>query len=793
MAAFLFIFMLAAPGQVLAAPLSANVQTLEDTYSDVVYPNNNYGSSSELWTSASSGYYRYIYIKPNLSGYNGKLIVGGILYWYAYSTGASGGCSGGIVPVSSNWSEYGLTYNNSPTYNWSVGVWNLGLAAPAWTDAWFSADIGPIARYWNTNQYGLMMSSGYLWARINSRETGAGPYFTIYYYNQPGSVSYSNVTQTGATVSWGSNGNPGDAVYSLYRNGALVYKGSSTLYCDAGLSPATSYTYTVYASYDADSATYFSAPSTTTLMTAPPTPAEPTGSVTGLNWSSTAGRGRVVLNWSPVATATGYKVWVFDGNAYRGFDVANTTAWDSSVARIYPDPNWLAAQADNSIGADPFNHSGGGFDLQDNPNALYRKTIGTGYDSAANYWFRISAYNAYGESPYGPAYTPTLPNRTDNQGPSGSVTVLSSEGMEKTYNRNVTVHVTAQDSLSGARGIQLSNDGVAWGPEQSPAPVQVNWILSPGAGTKTVYMKIWDSAGNSTVVSGSIALAEDSQTPAVTLTINEGAESTTSNQVSLTITVSDNADLPQQTMMSFSNDGSQWSDWEAYSATKNWNITAGSGGVNNPGIKKVYARILDQAQNVGRATAEIGYNPNPPVITAAVANSVSGTYRGQPVKYVASDLLDLSLADLNGNKVRYDTGMGAWSDWQTFGGSQSILLPKSSGICKVRIQVKDSYGIPVQPVDLTVVIDNEAPVISSLRTVSGAEATTGNTIRAKVDVSDNLSMSFQYSTDGTSYQALPGSGEILLPVLSPGANTITVYIKDEAGNVANKSISIRKL
>lgn len=88
--------------------------------------------------------------------------------------------------------------------------------------------------------------------------------------------------------------------------------------------------------------------------------------------------------------------------------------------------------------------------------------------------------------------------------------------------------------------------------------------------------------------------------------------------------------------------------------------------------------------------------------------------------------------------------------------------------------------------------DTTPPVVS-LSTVSGARATSGSSILAIVDVSDNLSSTFTYSLNGTDYQPLPEDRKITLPVSTSGMNIITVWVKDEAGNTSQKSINIRKL
>lgn len=86
-----------------------------------------------------------------------------------------------------------------------------------------------------------------------------------------------------------------------------------------------------------------------------------------------------------------------------------------------------------------------------------------------------------------------------------------------------------------------------------------------------------------------------------------------------------------------------------------------------------------------------------------------------------------------------------------------------------------------------------SPPVPKVRTVSGAVATSGGSIQAVLEVSDNVSSTFTYSLDGTTYNPLPVNRLISLPVSSPGPNVISVWVKDQAGNVGNTSITIRKL
>ncbi|MCL4440495.1 MAG: hypothetical protein M1609_07875 [Firmicutes bacterium] len=85
------------------------------------------------------------------------------------------------------------------------------------------------------------------------------------------------------------------------------------------------------------------------------------------------------------------------------------------------------------------------------------------------------------------------------------------------------------------------------------------------------------------------------------------------------------------------------------------------------------------------------------------------------------------------------------------------------------------------------------PPLVRVRTATGATATSGSSIQAVLDVSDNVSSSFTYSLDNVSYAPVPSSRVIFLPVAAPGPNIIQVSVKDEAGNMGAASITIRKL
>ena len=92
-------------------------------------------------------------------------------------------------------------------------------------------------------------------------------------------------------------------------------------------------------------------------------------------------------------------------------------------------------------------------------------------------------------------------------------------------------------------------------------------------------------------------LPEDTTAPTGSMTINGGAIDTTSTDVVLGLSASD--DVSGVYSMSFSNDEVSYSDWESYVTSKPWVLTGGDG------LKLVYVRYKDNARNISTYTDTI--------------------------------------------------------------------------------------------------------------------------------------------------------------------------------------------
>lgn len=670
----------------------------------------------------------------------------------------------------------GLSYQVN--FRRSGGSWSAHGTTQAGAATYTAGSLDPNSTYEFTLS-AVLPNGGTAWS--------AGPVGTYSpTWEAPGAISFSSVNQTGATVGWSNGSLPSTGVtYRLFRDGQQIYQGTGRSHTDSGLSPGTQYTYSVCA---VNVQGLCGASSTATLTTVPPRPATPTGTVGGLGWAP-VGRGYAVVNWQPVQGASGYAVWVFDGNQYRRFDVGNATSWDSRTARIYPTESWINGQCNNCVTADPFKHDQSGEHLRDNPNSLYRKTAGTTYDDATNYWFRVSAYNGSGESPYSEPWKPTLPEQTDPNAPTG-VTVRVNDGAEQTGGTRVRVTVTAQDDNSGLSSVQLSNDGSDWtdvttmsGRSDSKT---VEWKLDGTSyGTKTVFARVKDVAGNWSAPASAriLYMLTDVTGPRVQLRINGGATSTDNRNVTLEIHATDDQAPQSLLKMRFSNDGTDWSAWESYQPARSWTLTEGEG------RKSVWVQVQDAAGNPGGAIAEIFHRASLMPVTNTPAFFAATGSQGQfdtgsgavAVQFVRVRELEVRWADVTGaGTVRYGFDQAGYGGWETFAPARTIALPPQQGIQTLYAQLDDGRVFAVR-----FLMDTVPPTVSAAWQGGASVTGPGGAAVLVLHAQDNVTRAedLQVSVNAgpwTSYQP-----QIPLTLPGSGTQTVTVTVRDPAGNTAS--------
>lgn len=179
----------------------------------------------------------------------------------------------------------------------------------------------------------------------------------------------------------------------------------------------------------------------------------------------------------------------------------------------------------------------------------------------------------------------------DTKAPISSMFRINNDALY-TKNRNVTLNITASDTLAGLDKMMISNSssftGSSW---ENYLATRTGWNLTNGDGSKIVYIKFMDKAGNESIAySDSIYL--DTTGPVGSVSIANGAQYSVPNaKVTLNISATDSGSGVDRMMIS-NNPGFNGAAWEPFSAVKaGWSLSSGLGN------KTVYIKFIDLLGN----------------------------------------------------------------------------------------------------------------------------------------------------------------------------------------------------
>jgi len=277
----------------------------------------------------------------------------------------------------------------------------------------------------------------------------------------------------------------------------------------------------------------------------------------------------------------------------------------------------------------------------------------------------------------------TVPASEDTVAPTGSVTING--GAASTSSTAVTLTLAATDTGgSGLAQMQFSNDNATWSAWQAYTASK-SWTLTPGDGTRTVSVRFRDGAGNeSAVFSDTIELeAVDLSAPTGSVSINDGAASTNSATVTLTLDATDTGGSGLAEMQ-FSHDSVNWSSWEAYATTRSWTLGAGTG------TKTVYVRFRDAAANVSAAYSD--------TITVVDESAPTGSITingGDETATFRTVSLTLAATDTGGSglsQMQFSNDNVTWSTWEAFLTAKVWTLEAGTGTRTVYARFRDVAG-----------------------------------------------------------------------------------------------------
>ncbi|MBM4249663.1 MAG: hypothetical protein FJ149_09590 [Euryarchaeota archaeon] len=228
------------------------------------------------------------------------------------------------------------------------------------------------------------------------------------------------------------------------------------------------------------------------------------------------------------------------------------------------------------------------------------------------------------------------------------------------------------------------------------------------------------------------------------ITVNGGAEYTNDKLVTLSLTASDAGSGVAS--ISFSNDGSTWSEWESFSATRGgWDLTDPRFGANgSDGPKTVHARIRDLVGNEipadRRASDGIFLDRVAPQGLAIVVNG--------DATYTASAQVSLSLKGYDPDpasglsQMSFSNDAATWGDWTPWSESASWSLvagaggTDSDGTKIVYFQLRDRAGNVGGPAKDSIFLDRREPGSLSILINDGEDYTNNALVTLRMDAVD---------------------------------------------------------
>ena len=351
--------------------------------------------------------------------------------------------------------------------------------------------------------------------------------------------------------------------------------------------------------------------------------------------------------------------------------------------------------------------------------------------------------------------------------PTGSVSINNDASL--TNATVVTLEIPAED----ASHMMVSNNSSLWGGLWETYTVTKSWTLSTGDGTKTVYVKFKNSTGNESIVYRDTIIL-DSTPPTGSLSINNGAQSTSIASVTLNIKSKDSSQMMVSNDPNFAE-----GVWESYATTKDWTLTDGVG------TKKVYIKFEDDAGNISKVYSNTIIIAMPPTGGVSINNDA---------EYIntINTTLNITATSASQMMISNDSRFNK-AKWEKYASRKKWKLTKGDGEKTVFIKFKNTIGIESTAYRDTIILDTKPP-IGSVSINDGNQSTYTTSVALTLTATDARQMMIS-NTAKFSGGAWEDYAETKIWELTPKDGAKTVYIKfiDDAGNTSKVNKDTIKL
>ena len=363
----------------------------------------------------------------------------------------------------------------------------------------------------------------------------------------------------------------------------------------------------------------------------------------------------------------------------------------------------------------------------------------------------------------------------DTQPPTGSIKI--NEGAKFTNHSEGLVKLS-NDYTEDALGIQIVNKPEFDSIKLQPVIREItNWKLEGDDGTKTVFMRLQDRAGNlSKVYTATITL--DRQPPTgCSIVINNGDNwlRNKNSRVSLSLRAEGAA-----MMLISNNSGFKDARWITFRTAIAWTID------KSEGPHSVFAKFKDAAGNESDIVSDIIISDfNPPKINLFSPND-GKVYCNDPQKIILLrlDVTDAELMAISNESLR-DTTQST-DLWEPYAKEKSWTLVGEDGFKTISVRFKDKAGNVTPEYNLKVILDRTPPSEPQVSILGGAKWLTNPDGEADLELKATGASQMMISNDPKfengkweKYDQTKKSWQLRMK----GTQT-TVYamFKDEAGN-----------
>jgi len=332
----------------------------------------------------------------------------------------------------------------------------------------------------------------------------------------------------------------------------------------------------------------------------------------------------------------------------------------------------------------------------------------------------------------------------------------------------VNLELSSSDAGSGLAGMRFKDEGGSWTSWQAYS-VSKSWTLPGSDGLKTVYVEFKDNAGNTRLCADAITL--DTSPPVCSIAINGGDDYTGSADVILNLNATDAGS--GVTEMRLIDEGTPWTAWEPYAATRQWTLPS------MDGQRVVFVEFRDALGHTSHCSDKIILDLTGPTCSIQIEG-------GAPYSTDHEVALSLAATDALGEvaEMRFIDESTPWTAWEPFATSKSWSLPAGEGSKAVFVEFKDSAGNTANCSD-DIVVDTIAPGCS-LAINGGAAQTAYAAVTLDVSATDSGSglseMRFKNDSDTwTPWEPYSDIKSWSLPG-DDGTKTVYVAVRDNAGN-----------